>query len=306
MLRSQDGTCRYPVLHDVPILINEQRSVFRISDYRAADQDGAARTGVVERILAGIDGRLPSLSRNVGSDANYRQLARLMGDKQRPRVLIVGGRIAGVGFDALLDDPNVDCIDVDAALGPRTSIVCDAHDLPFRDSCFDGVVCQAVLEHVLDPVRVVSEIHRVLVPDGLVYSEIPFMYPQHGAPYDFTRFTMLGHRRLYRWFDELQTGVQCGPGMALGFSLVSFLRALPRSRLGRAIATRAGALLFFWLKYLDDWLVSHPSAREAAGGTFFLGRRRSEPLADDALILADSGTASAAAGADAPGREPLR
>ena len=33
---------------------------------------------------------------------------------------------------------------------------------------FDGVMIQAVLEHVLEPTRVVAEIHRVLKPDGLL------------------------------------------------------------------------------------------------------------------------------------------
>jgi len=57
---------------------------------------------------------------------------------------------------------------------------------------FDAVWIQAVLEHVLDPVRVVAEIHRVLRPGGLVYSEIPFMQEVHEGAYDFTRFRLSG------------------------------------------------------------------------------------------------------------------
>ncbi len=83
------------------------------------------------------------------------------------------------------------------------------------DESFDGVICQAVLEHVLDPYRCVEEIHRVLRPNGLVYAETPFMQQVHGGTHDFTRFTHLGHRRLFRKFAEVDSGVVCGPGMAL-------------------------------------------------------------------------------------------
>ena len=71
----------------------------------------------------------------------------------------------------------------------------DAHDLPFVDAAFDAAVIQAVLEHVVDPQRVVAELHRVLREDGVLYSEVPFMQQVHEGAYDFTRYTDLGHRR---------------------------------------------------------------------------------------------------------------
>jgi ubiquinone/menaquinone biosynthesis C-methylase UbiE len=53
--------------------------------------------------------------------------------------------------------------------------VCDAHHLPFQIESFDGVIVQAVLEHVFDPNRYVEEIHRVLKMDAVVYAETPFI-----------------------------------------------------------------------------------------------------------------------------------
>jgi SAM-dependent methyltransferase/uncharacterized protein YbaR (Trm112 family) len=286
-LISEDGSLSYPVIADVPVLINERRSPFRIEDYvRPPNQP---RSEGLRKLIDMIDGMLPSLSHNVGSRANYRQLAELLSHKHTARVLIVGGATAGVGFDAFLAAPNIDCVDADIAWGPRTAIICDAHDLPFQNGSFDAVVCQAVLEHVLDPSRVVAEIHRVLAADGLVYSEVPFMYPLHGAPYDFTRFTALGHRRLYRYFDQIDCGMQSGPGTGLGLSLAYFFRSLARTQTGGAIAMRLGRLLFFWLKYADGWLLDRPMATEAPAGTFFLGRRRTQPIADERLIVSYSG-----------------
>jgi hypothetical protein len=63
-----------------------------------------------------------------------------------------------------------------------------------------------------------------------------------------------------------------------------FLRSLPRSATGSALAMRVARLLFFWCKHLDRWLVRRPNAADAAAGTFFLGRRRAAPLADAELI----------------------
>lgn len=41
--------------------------------------------------------------------------------------------------------------------------------LPFKDGAFDLVICNHVYEHVRDPRMLVSEIRRVLHPDGICY-----------------------------------------------------------------------------------------------------------------------------------------
>jgi SAM-dependent methyltransferase len=194
-------------------------------------------------------------------------------------------------MDGFITRPELELIETDVYIGPRTQVVCDAHQLPFSDGCFDGVIAQAVLEHVLDPQRVVAEIHRVLKPDGLVYAETPFMQQVHMGAFDITRFTMVGHRRLFRSFDELDAGVVCGPGTALIWSLRYFVRSLPRrSRVARKLLDRVVCLCFFWLKYLDDVLVSRPAAVDAASGTYFLGQRRDSPISDREVLASYRGS----------------
>jgi SAM-dependent methyltransferase len=163
-------------------------------------------------------------------------------------------------------------------------VICDGHALPFADGTFDVVICQAVLEHVLDPVAVVAEIHRVLRREGLVYSEIPFMQQVHGGAHDVTRFTLVGHRRLYRRFDVIDMGAQGGPGMALAWSLSYFLVALARSRRQRQLATRLARVLGAWLTRWDHILVRRPGGVDAASGTFILGRRRDDPVSDEEVL----------------------
>jgi len=259
---------RYEQVRDVPILVDERRTIFQAADVVAGEQhDG------------GLGRFLPTISKNLKAAHNYRAFAAQL---PGPRVLVVGGRVLGEGMDALLE-AGVELVETDITLGPRTRIVCDAHHLPFADATFDGAVAQAVLEHVVDPVRCVAEIHRVLKPGGVVYAETPFMQQVHAGAYDFTRFTELGHRRLFRWFEEIDSGAACGPGMALAWSITSFLQSFARTRTQRRIARVLGHVSTFPLKYIDPLLIDRPGALDAASAVYFLGRKGATVL-DDAEL----------------------
>src|SRR5690606_38382329 len=107
----------------------------------------------------------------------------------------------------------------DVYSSPEVDFIADGHEIPIRSGSVDAVIVQAVLEHVLDPQKVVDEIHRVLKPQGLVYAETPFMQQVHEGPYDFTRFTESGHRWLFRRFARIDSGALRGPGTALLWSV---------------------------------------------------------------------------------------
>jgi SAM-dependent methyltransferase len=133
---------------------------------------------------------------------------------------------------------------------------------------FDAVIVQAVLEHVLEPARVVAEIHRVLRADGLVYADTPFMQQVHEAAYDFTRFTRGGHRWLFRNFHEIEAGTVGGAGTSLLWSIRYFARALGASGQFSLLVTAP----FVWLRLLERFARPRENA-DAASGHYFLGRR---------------------------------
>jgi SAM-dependent methyltransferase len=288
-LSTPDGARVYPIVDGVPILIARERSLFDPADYGQTPR--ASLRGRVRRLpkqlALGLLALLPTIGRNLVGRENVQRLLALLRAGAAPgtpvRVLVVGGGKLGVGMEALLSAPDIELVQTDVALTPSIAIVCDGHDLPFADGVFDAVVCQAVLEHVLDPQRVAAEIWRVLAPTGFVYSEVPFMQQVHAGAFDFTRFTHLGHRRLWRFFDEIASGADSGPGMALAWGILYFVRSLTPRRLW-PLTRRAAVLSVFWLKYLDGWLVRRPEALDAASGTFFLGRRR-ETAVDDREIV---------------------
>ena len=190
----------------------------------------------------------------------------------------------GQGMEPLVNNSKIELVESDVSFGTRTGIICDAHDIPFEDGSFDGVIVQAVLEHVVDPYRCCEEIHRVLNAQGLVYSETPFMQQVHGGRYDFTRFTYLGHRRLFRKFEEIDSGAICGPGSALAWSYMYFLLSFTTSKILRMIIKFFARLTSFYLKYFDYYLINQPAALDAASGYYFMGRKAERVLSDSDLI----------------------
>src|SRR5215510_10564531 len=262
-------TARFPVLDGIPILINEKNSVFSIDDF----VQGRNTTFVLKQsrwkaLLEHLLALTPDNTLAVHADRNYRLLRDLLlGDNRAPQVLVLGGSILGEGMPSLVRDaPSIELIGTDVSFGPLTTLICDAHDIPFDDATFDAVVVQAVLEHVVDPRRCVEEIHRVLKAGGLVYAETPFIQQVHMGRYDFARFTHSGHRRLFRQFSEIRSGPVCGPGMALAWSYQYFLLSFTGSRVMRGLLRAVARLTSFFLKYFDYYLIDKPGAYDAASG----------------------------------------
>jgi hypothetical protein len=194
-------------------------------------------------------------------------------ETEHPRVLIIGGATRGLGTEAIYADPDICLIGVDIYCTTITDIVADGHNLPLADASIDGVWIQAVLEHVLEPHRVVEEIHRVLRRRGVVYAETPFMQQVHMGSSDFTRFTHSGHRWLFRRFDEIDSGVREGPGTAMLWSI----KYLAASIFGTYKVGTLIALAFFWLRFFDR-IGRRAVVLDGASGVFFLGRRSEQSL----------------------------
>ncbi|HEY5534871.1 MAG TPA: methyltransferase domain-containing protein [Ignavibacteria bacterium] len=273
----------FPIVNGIPVLINEENSVFSINDFiEMSDTTFKTKKNVFKGMLVRF---IPSISKNLKAKENYSKYVKsLLSNCSTPKVLILGGRIKGEGMDVLLENPSIEFYESDVSFGPRTKFIIDAHNIPFPNEYFDGVIIQAVLEHVVDPYRCVQEIFRVLKKDGFVYAETPFMQQVHGGKYDFHRFTYLGHRRLFRYFSEIDSGIVCGPGMALAWAYSYFIYSFTNSKVIRKLLYPIVNLTSFFLKYFDHYLINKPGALDAASGYFFFGQKSSIPLTDIELL----------------------
>jgi SAM-dependent methyltransferase len=293
---------RFPVVANRPVLIDEARSLFALADYAAPSCPAEGRAGHPPGRVRTWLRRLPSPSINLSATRCFGVMERRLREQSdAPVVLVVGGGIQGKGLKALSSIPSIRLINIDPSQDSAAAVLCDGHDLPFRDATLDGVVVQAVLEHVVDPWRCVEEIHRVLKPEGVVYSEIPFMQQVHMRGYDFTRFTHIGHRRLFRYFDEIESGAVAGPGTALAWSWRYFLSSLTGSRRLGSLLSGIGRVTGFVLELTDHWFKQRPGALDAASCTFFLGTKAQGALCDKEVIAGYRGAQGKVRRTGAPG-----
>ncbi|MDQ3143963.1 MAG: class I SAM-dependent methyltransferase [Pseudomonadota bacterium] len=259
------------------MLIDFERSIFDRSAYEQG-RGYAERVRLSNSLGARLHRRL--MGENVvATPCTAILLEHVRTLSRNPRVLVIGGGTVGSGVEALYDAEDVTVVGFDVYASPQTLLVADGHDLPFRDGVFDGVLIQAVLEHVLDPWRVVAEIYRVLKPEGGVYANTPFMQQVHEGAYDFTRFTLSGHRWLFRNFHEIASGASAGVGTSAIWSVRYLLRAVGvPSRMVNALA-----LSLFFLKRADRTKRRRENA-DGASGVYFVGTKADRPIGPKEMV----------------------
>lgn len=272
----------FPIINNIPILINEDDSVFNIKDYIMHNKADTSKMDL-NKIIDIIIRFSPSISNNISSKKNFKLLQKLLSGIIHPKILIIGGGILTENTEMIFDANHI-VIESDIYFGPRTQIIIDGHHIPFENNIFDLVIFQAVLEHVADPYKCIQEAHRVLNHEGIIFAATPFMQQVHMRANDFTRFTHLGHRRLFRAFNEIDSGVFAGTGVALGWSIRYFVGSLINNRYIRFFFQMIVEYLFFWLKYIDYIIQNNKGTYNGASGFYFIGRKSDTVLSDKDLI----------------------
>jgi len=280
LVSETDSSIQYPIIDNVPVLIDNENSVFSTDDFAknvntTFELDESSFRKTVKKLM-------PKITHNIKAKKNYSELINLL--PLNAKVLVIGGSVKGLGMDEFYNQPQYEIIGSDVSFGPFTNLISDAHQIPFKDETFDCVIVQVVLEHVLDPQRCVNEIFRVLKPASIVYAETPFIQQVHMRQYDFTRYTHLGHRRLFRNFEEIKSGATGGPGMALAWSYTWFLRSFATRPLSVFGLTFFAYITSFFLKYFDYWLIDKPGGYDAASQFFFMGKKSETVLPDKELL----------------------
>lgn len=270
----------FPYVRDQPVLVDFMDSIL--------NRDEVLATGG-ESPVTRKSNRLQVLIKNqmLRSDAvatARRTAARIYNELESkhhaPFVLIVGGGSRGIGTDIFFNQPHVGVISFDIYASPNTQFLADAHSIPLNNGSVDVVWIQYVLEHVLDPWRVVAEIYRVLRNDGLVYAETPFLQQVHEGPYDFTRFTHSGHRWLFRKFEEIDSGISMGLGAQQMWSVEHLFRGIFRSK---RIGQGAKLLASLGLRMLEC-LVPISYRYDSASSFYFFGRKSQTELLPSEIV----------------------
>ncbi|MBA4057401.1 MAG: SAM-dependent methyltransferase [Marivirga sp.] len=67
---------------------------------------------------------------------------------------------------------------------PLAKVKMDVHQIPFEQNTFDLILCNHVLEHVRDDIKVMREFNRVLKPGGMAIMQVPFFSPIPKATFE--------------------------------------------------------------------------------------------------------------------------
>jgi SAM-dependent methyltransferase len=117
--------------------------------------------------------------------------------------------------------PNVDHIASDLSGDFIADVTYNITQIPEKENTFDLIVCYHILEHVIEDVKAMSELHRVLKPTGTVVIQTPFkegdIYEDYTITSETERLLHFGqedHVRIYA-LDGLKKRLE-----SVGFTIV--------------------------------------------------------------------------------------
>lgn len=93
----------------------------------------------------------------------------------------------------------------DLSLGEGVDQIQDLHHLDIADGTIGTALLLDTIEHVREPFRAMSEVHRCLRPGGLMVMTSVMYFPIHLHPDDYWRFTASGFDSLSAPFAQVDT-----------------------------------------------------------------------------------------------------
>jgi len=153
------------------------RALERQLDYQRAKRKGL--TGHEQSLVAGCEQRTRRLRERlcelqpIGDDARVLEV----GSGAHGHIFFFGAR-DGIGVDPLADHYRTLFPEWQ---GRARTLAVGGEDLPFPDESFDVVISDNVVDHALDPRRIVEQIARVLAPGGLLYFTVNVHHPFYNA-----------------------------------------------------------------------------------------------------------------------------
>lgn len=257
----------YFIIRKKLVLVGKNNELFPVENYINSSKNKN------NYLLSKIKATVPEISVNLSQKKMLSKFKKIIEKRKNYKLLVLGcGNQKKDLLSIFHSDENI--IFTDIGLETECDIVIDCHNIPFEDKSIDGVIITAVLEHVYDPEHVVKSIHRVLKDQGIVYSEIPFMQQIHEGAYDFTRYSMVGHNKLFHHFELIDYGLVAGPGSVLAWSIENFIKAFFNTKILRNFSVVISRILFFWLKYFDYFFKIKKRSLDGASCTYVLAEKK--------------------------------
>tara|TARA_Y100000991_G_C21864586_1_gene302411 strand:- start:28 stop:699 length:672 start_codon:yes stop_codon:yes gene_type:complete len=100
-----------------------------------------------------------------------------------------------------LKNLTYDTIDLNS---PIADIKADICDLPFLDNSYDFILCNHVLEHIVDDNKAIRELYRVLKKNGIGIFQVPIDYNRDTTFEDFSVTNKKERNKLFGQYDHVR------------------------------------------------------------------------------------------------------
>ncbi len=154
----------------------------------------------------------------------------------------LGGNVLDIGGGsspyARLLQRDAQLINLDIERSDATSVIADAHALPFASGSLDAAICTNVLEHVRAPQVCIREITRALRKGGELIVIVPFMFKVHPNPEDHWRFTWQCLEHLFANDYEVIESFVSGGRFAVIWEIIGQVRGLELLRIFNPLIAR--------------------------------------------------------------------
>lgn len=134
--------------------------------------------------------------------------------------------------------PGTRLVNLDIERNAATSVIADAHQLPFATTSLDAVICTNVLEHLREPQTCLEEIARALRRGGELIVIVPFLFRVHPNPEDHWRFTWQCLERLFSKHYEVADHAVSGGRFAVIWEILGQVRFLEIIRVFNPLLAR--------------------------------------------------------------------
>ena len=100
-----------------------------------------------------------------------------------------------------LKNLSYDTVDLNS---PIADIKADICDLPFLDNSYDFILCNHVLEHIIDDNKAMRELYRVLKKNGIGIFQVPIDYNRDTTFEDFSVTNKKERNKLFGQYDHVR------------------------------------------------------------------------------------------------------
>ena len=246
----------YTIIDGIPILLTEESIKNIDCFYSQKKPDGTHKESQKnwrDKLLRLIE---PPARIRMGDNralklaAAWKQ-ASITSTTPKPVVLTIGNLRMPKFSDSqkdVYDTYNKNSIKMDITVKRGVDLVADGYRIPFPDKYFDLVVAQASMKHLVNPHNFITEVKRILKPEGIFYAEFAYLLSFHRWPGDYFRFTPRGISELLTGFDIVDMGANRGASYTVAEILMLYCACL---------LSFNNHFLYSFFKYFFGWIL-HP------------------------------------------------